>query len=216
MGNKIRYSNFLHTKTRKHIVQDLFYTYKRNCLTTVLPFVIHHINNMHLAWPYLYTPGIKMLSSTGNTIRLNNISDIITKFEVKKNNKMPSLTSKQTTDALPDMNGSVHKVDSTSEEPVKDHQRKRSSRNRPSDTSPALMNTALAVLSWLPMSLLSITGTGVLCLLATFFLPRALGERILYPAFRLLFGTLYPGYASYKAIRTRNVKEYVSVSSTGK
>lgn len=151
-----------------------------------------------------------MLGSTGNTIRLNNISDIITKFEVKNTDKMPSLISKQATDAPANLNG---KVDSASDEP---HQRKRSSRNRPSETSPAFMNTALALLSWLPMSLLSITGTGVLCLLATFFLPRALGERILYPAFRLLFGTLYPGYASYKAIRTRNVKEYVCVSLTGR
>ena len=28
--------------------------------------------------------------------------------------------------------------------------------------------------------------------------------------FRLIFGTLYPAYASYKAVKTRNVKEYVS------
>lgn len=125
---------------------------------------------------------------------------------------MPSLISKEATEAPANLNGSVGTDASVSNASVKEHHRKRSSRNRPS--SPALMNTALALLSWLPMSLLSVTGTGVLCLLATFFLPRAFGQRILYPAFRLLFGTLYPGYASYKAIRTRNVKEYVSAWMT--
>lgn len=29
--------------------------------------------------------------------------------------------------------------------------------------------------------------------------------------FRLVLGTLYPAYASYKAVKTKNVKEYVSL-----
>jgi len=29
--------------------------------------------------------------------------------------------------------------------------------------------------------------------------------------FSLVLGTLYPAYASYKAVKTKNVKEYVSV-----
>ncbi len=33
----------------------------------------------------------------------------------------------------------------------------------------------------------------------------------IYHGFRLVFGTLYPAYASYKAVKTKNVKEYVSI-----
>lgn len=32
---------------------------------------------------------------------------------------------------------------------------------------------------------------------------------VLYSIFRLVFGTLYPAYASYKAVKSKNVKEYV-------
>lgn len=34
---------------------------------------------------------------------------------------------------------------------------------------------------------------------------------VIYNVFRVLFGTLYPAYASFKAVRTKNVREYVSV-----
>lgn len=30
--------------------------------------------------------------------------------------------------------------------------------------------------------------------------------------FRLVFGTLYPAYSSYKAVKSKDVKEYVSTS----
>lgn len=56
----------------------------------------------------------------------------------------------------------------------------------------------------------SVTGTGIFALLVIFILPRTFSELLLYPGFRLVFGTLYPAYASYKAVRTKNVKEYVS------
>lgn len=92
--------------------------------------------------------------------------------------------------------------------------------NRPSThnhqnlTSPKCGRTkfdrVFQLLSWLPLSLLTLTGMGVTCLVGAFFLPRAISQMILYPGFRLLFGTLYPAYASYKAVRTKNVKEYVS------
>ena len=32
---------------------------------------------------------------------------------------------------------------------------------------------------------------------------------LLYQSFRLVFGTLYPAYCSFKAVKTKNVKDYV-------
>jgi hypothetical protein len=68
----------------------------------------------------------------------------------------------------------------------------------------------LDVFARLPLPSMSLTGMGLCALAGIFLCPRTFGEIFLYPAFRLLFGTLYPAYASYKAVRTKNVKEYVS------
>lgn len=58
----------------------------------------------------------------------------------------------------------------------------------------------------------SINGAGLSTLTCAFFLPRILCENILYPIFRLILGTLYPAYASYKAVRNKDVKDYVSMN----
>ncbi|KAK0081739.1 hypothetical protein PV325_011648 [Microctonus aethiopoides] len=74
---------------------------------------------------------------------------------------------------------------------------------------------ATRLLSWTRYSIenlpikLTLGNLGVLTILLTFIMPRTFTYIIIYPIFRLIFGTLYPAYASYKAVRTKNVKEYV-------
>lgn len=49
------------------------------------------------------------------------------------------------------------------------------------------------------------------CFLIVSSSSYSMTHMFVYSPFRLVFGTLYPAYASYKAVRTKNVKEYVSM-----
>ncbi|XP_076064793.1 uncharacterized protein LOC143038922 [Oratosquilla oratoria] len=53
----------------------------------------------------------------------------------------------------------------------------------------------------------TLTNLTVVTVVAALVLPNT--AQVLYTAFRLAFGTLFPAYYSYKAVRTKDVKEYV-------
>lgn len=67
----------------------------------------------------------------------------------------------------------------------------------------------LEMLSKLPFPRMSVMSFGITSLLTIFMCPRGFTERALYPGFRIIFSIIYPGYRSFKAIRNKDIHEYL-------
>lgn len=67
----------------------------------------------------------------------------------------------------------------------------------------------LEMLSKFPFPQMSVVSFGLTSLLFIFICPRNFTEQILYPGFRITFSVIYPAYQSFKAVRNKNLKEYL-------
>ena len=67
----------------------------------------------------------------------------------------------------------------------------------------------LEMVSKFPFPRMSVVSFGLTSLLLTFICPRNFTERALYPGFRIVFSIIYPAYRSFKAVRNKNLKEYL-------
>lgn len=67
----------------------------------------------------------------------------------------------------------------------------------------------LEMVSKFPFPRMSVMSFGLTSLLAIFICPRSFTERALYPGFKILFSIIYPAYRSFKAVRNKNLKEYL-------
>jgi TB2/DP1, HVA22 family len=67
----------------------------------------------------------------------------------------------------------------------------------------------LEMISNFPFPKMSVMSVGLTSLFLIFIAPRGFTERVLYPGFRLILTILYPAYRSFKAVRNKNLKEYL-------
>lgn len=67
----------------------------------------------------------------------------------------------------------------------------------------------LEMISKFPFPRMSVVSFGLTSLLAIFIAPRAFTEKVLYPGFKIIFTVIYPAYRSFKAVRNKNLKEYL-------
>lgn len=71
------------------------------------------------------------------------------------------------------------------------------------------ISSFLDMLSKFPFPRMSVMSFGLTSLLVIFLCPRNITERALYPGFRIIFTIVYPAYGSFKAVRNKNLKEYL-------
>lgn len=67
----------------------------------------------------------------------------------------------------------------------------------------------LEMVSKFPFPRMSVMSFGLASLLAIFICPRGFTERALYPGFKIIFSIIYPAYRSFKAVRNKDLKEYL-------
>lgn len=71
------------------------------------------------------------------------------------------------------------------------------------------LGSFLDMASKLPFPRMSVMSFGITSLLTIFMCPRGFTERALYPGFRIIFSIIYPAYRSFKAIRNKDIHEYL-------
>lgn len=151
----------------------------------------------------------------------NSISAIISKFESKSNlirrqvdrNNKPKMSGTETLHSGEVFYDSVVKNSNSngnSESEISTNKKDTKVKTISDRAMPLRGRNLINLFSWFVFLLSSVNGAIVTTLALILLFPRALIKGLFYPGYRLIFGTLYPAYASYKAVRTRNVKEYVS------
>ena len=71
------------------------------------------------------------------------------------------------------------------------------------------ISALLEMISRFPFPRMSVMSFGLTSLLAVFIAPRSFTDKVLYPGFKILFTIIYPAYRSFKAVRNKNLKEYL-------